>query len=54
MYEEIYVVVGVTNNVKIIKRERVTSGSKMVVNSGRVIVIPCGTNFGDSHVFPAV
>ena len=53
MYEEIHVVIGLTNNIKIIKRERVTSEREMVVNSGRVIVVRCGTFFGDSHVFPA-
>ena len=50
MYEEIHVVISSTNDIKIIKRERVTSGREMVVNNGRIIVARCGTCFGDSHV----
>ena len=55
VYEEIYVVVvvvvvvGVTNIVKIIKIEEVTSRSKIVVNSGRIIVDHCRNIFGDSY-----
>ena len=52
MHEEIHVVIGSINDIKIIKKERVTCGREMVVNSGRIIV-RWGTYFGDSHVFPA-
>ena len=54
-YEKIYVIVvgGVTNNIKIIKRDGVTSGSKILVNSGWIIVVHCGTSFCDSQVSPA-
>ena len=44
MYKEMYVIVGMTNNTKIISKlskEVVTSGSKMVVNSRRIIIVRC-------------
>ena len=54
MYDEIYIVAGVTKSIKILKRVKVTSASKRVGNSGRIIIVHCGTSFGDSHVFVVV
>ena len=41
MYEKMHVVIGLTDDIEIIKRE-VTNGRDMVVNSGRIIAIDCG------------
>ena len=53
VYEEIHFVGGPTNDIKIFKKERVTNGREMVVNSRRIIVVRCRTCFDDSNVFPA-
>ena len=53
VYEEIYVVGGATNSIRIIKKERVINGSKLVINSGRIIVVHHGMSLGDYHVLPA-
>ena len=53
MDEKIYAVASAADNPKVFRGYRGTSGSRMVVNSGRIIVhlIPC---FGNSYVLSAL
>lgn len=54
MYKEVHVVIGLTNDIKIIQGERVTSGRRVVVNSGRIFAVSSGACFDDSQIFPAL
>ena len=43
--DKIYAALGATDNLKILKGYRVTSGRRMVVNSGRIIVHNNSSNY---------
>ena len=52
MNKEIYSVTGATDNTKVFEGYKVTSGTRMVVNSG-IIIVDLITCFGDSNVLSA-
>ena len=52
MDKKIYAAPGATDNLKILRGYRVTSGRQMVVNSGRIIVHRKSC-FGNTYVFSA-